>query len=555
MLWWIWQAQILLLWVRFCILGFETQLICPINDQSHIAAGFPILLTLRESGLSALTSADNQIIDQLRFLGSPMSTALQRINLGDACLSSSGNVELQNQLAGAIPITSLFQSTSLAPVNAIHENTKDSTFPDPQFQQLETFRTCILHSSSNASNSSFASSLICEGDESLCNASIKWENDRFHCIQQLSRENPEGSDFQTISSVEHLHQNGWMPSNTMNSKLWNELSLSLATSEAVLSGGTNFLDQYSQLAFSSATQPCLNSTELASNLNSDSSRDLSLSYGCSSPVRLSRAIAGSRYLSVIQDVLSQIASYPLEGSEQVSHSTTAVGFVPFLSSSDATIEYGSDVTGKYSSQMEPEWQKLSVDAKKSHLLTLLQLIDERYTQCLDEIHTVTSAFHAATDLDPRLHTRYTLQTITSVYRNLRERITNCIISMGMHSNTICTKEKEKSFEATFIQKQWALQQLKRKDNQLWRPQRGLPEKSVSVLRAWMFQNFLHPYPKDTEKHLLAVKSGLTRNQVSNWFINARVRLWKPMIEEMYAEMSRRKFSQNEEETERIHQPR
>lgn len=24
-------------------------------------------------------------------------------------------------------------------------------------------------------------------------------------------------------------------------------------------------------------------------------------------------------------------------------------------------------------------------------------------------------------------------------------------------------------------------------------------------------------------------------QVSNWFINARVRLWKPMIEEMYKE--------------------
>jgi Homeobox KN domain len=24
-------------------------------------------------------------------------------------------------------------------------------------------------------------------------------------------------------------------------------------------------------------------------------------------------------------------------------------------------------------------------------------------------------------------------------------------------------------------------------------------------------------------------------QISNWFINARVRLWKPMIEEMYKE--------------------
>jgi hypothetical protein len=69
----------------------------------------------------------------------------------------------------------------------------------------------------------------------------------------------------------------------------------------------------------------------------------------------------------------------------------------------------------------------------------------------------------------------------------------------------------------------------------WRPQRGLPERSVSVLRAWLFEHFLHPYPKDSDKHMLAKQAGLTRSQVSNWFINARVRLWKPMVEEMYLE--------------------
>ncbi|KAA8520854.1 hypothetical protein F0562_011527 [Nyssa sinensis] len=69
----------------------------------------------------------------------------------------------------------------------------------------------------------------------------------------------------------------------------------------------------------------------------------------------------------------------------------------------------------------------------------------------------------------------------------------------------------------------------------WRPQRGLPERSVSVLRAWLFEHFLHPYPSDVDKHILARQTGLSRSQVSNWFINARVRLWKPMVEEMYLE--------------------
>ncbi|CAL4918392.1 unnamed protein product [Urochloa decumbens] len=69
--------------------------------------------------------------------------------------------------------------------------------------------------------------------------------------------------------------------------------------------------------------------------------------------------------------------------------------------------------------------------------------------------------------------------------------------------------------------------------QAWRPLRGLPEGSVAVLRAWLFDHFLHPYPDDGEKLRLAVTTGLSRSQISNWFINARVRLWKPMIEEMY----------------------
>ncbi|KAK8696157.1 hypothetical protein V6N13_001294 [Hibiscus sabdariffa] len=42
---------------------------------------------------------------------------------------------------------------------------------------------------------------------------------------------------------------------------------------------------------------------------------------------------------------------------------------------------------------------------------------------------------------------------------------------------------------------------------------------------------LTKYPKDSEKIMLAKQTGLTRNQVANWFIFPPVRLWKPMIEE------------------------
>ncbi|KAG6511012.1 hypothetical protein ZIOFF_029061 [Zingiber officinale] len=80
----------------------------------------------------------------------------------------------------------------------------------------------------------------------------------------------------------------------------------------------------------------------------------------------------------------------------------------------------------------------------------------------------------------------------------------------------------------------------------WRPQRGLPERSVSILRGWLFEHFLHPYPSDADKQLLARQTGLSRNQVANWFINARVRLWKPMVEEMYLQESNAEEEEEEE---------
>ncbi|XP_057809258.1 BEL1-like homeodomain protein 1 isoform X2 [Salvia miltiorrhiza] len=56
------------------------------------------------------------------------------------------------------------------------------------------------------------------------------------------------------------------------------------------------------------------------------------------------------------------------------------------------------------------------------------------------------------------------------------------------------------------------QQVGMLHNNAWRPQRGLPERAVSVLRAWLFQHFLHPYLKNSDKQMLAKQTGLTRIQ-------------------------------------------
>ncbi|GAN02455.1 hypothetical protein MAM1_0022c01899 [Mucor ambiguus] len=58
-----------------------------------------------------------------------------------------------------------------------------------------------------------------------------------------------------------------------------------------------------------------------------------------------------------------------------------------------------------------------------------------------------------------------------------------------------------------------------------RKRRGnLPKTVTAVLKQWLVDHCKNPYPTEVEKSGLKDKTGLTLNQISNWFINARRRL-------------------------------
>jgi len=67
-----------------------------------------------------------------------------------------------------------------------------------------------------------------------------------------------------------------------------------------------------------------------------------------------------------------------------------------------------------------------------------------------------------------------------------------------------------------------------------RGRRALPKQAVETLKKWLFEHFGNPYPNMIEKQHLAYRTGLTTQQVSYWFINARVRIWKPLVEKYQA---------------------
>ncbi|XP_039037559.1 BEL1-like homeodomain protein 8 isoform X2 [Hibiscus syriacus] len=155
--------------------------------------------------------------------------------------------------------------------------------------------------------------------------------------------------------------------------------------------------------------------------------------------------------------------------------------------------------------------------KKAKLLYLQDEVCRRYKLYYQQMQMVVSSFESVDCLS--VATSYislALKTVERNFRCLRNAISDRVrMKYGV--------QKSGGVNTGFLEPQ----------QEGWRPQRGLPERAVAILRAWLFEHFLHPYPTDTDKHMLANRTGLARNQVSNWFINARVRVWKPMVEEIH----------------------
>ncbi|KAK2984563.1 hypothetical protein RJ640_018941 [Escallonia rubra] len=213
---------------------------------------------------------------------------------------------------------------------------------------------------------------------------------------------------------------------------------------------------------------------------------------------------------------------------------------------------------------------LELQKRKAKLLQMLEEVDRRYKNYCDQMKAVVSSFEAvAGNGAATVYSALASKAMSRHFRSLRDGIVDQIkaTKKAMGEKDTATAPGSTRGETPrlrlldqSLRQQRAFQQMSMMESHPWRPQRGLPERSVSVLRAWLFEHFLHPYPSDVDKHILARQTGLSRSQasshlpkiylyfthheyiyivdagtVSNWFINARVRLWKPMVEEMYLE--------------------
>ena len=134
------------------------------------------------------------------------------------------------------------------------------------------------------------------------------------------------------------------------------------------------------------------------------------------------------------------------------------------------------------------------------MIVLFLQVDRRYKQYYHQMQIVASSFDVIAGCGAaKPYTALALQTISCHFRCLRDTITGQIQASRRSLGEQDVSENGKGVRISrlryvdqHLRQQRALQQLGMMQQHAWRPQRGLPESSVSILRAWLFEHFLHP---------------------------------------------------------------
>lgn len=117
---------------------------------------------------------------------------------------------------------------------------------------------------------------------------------------------------------------------------------------------------------------------------------------------------------------------------------------------------------------------------------------------------VISSFESVAGLSAATpYTSLALKAVSKNFRCLKHAISDQLLciskALGEELMSAGTSKGEIMPRLKFIDQGFRKQKtseslsfLDQHQQHIWRPQRGLPERAVSILRAWLFEHFLHP---------------------------------------------------------------
>eukprot|EP01028_Stygiella_incarcerata_P000338 TRINITY_DN1037_c0_g1_i2.p1 TRINITY_DN1037_c0_g1~~TRINITY_DN1037_c0_g1_i2.p1 ORF type:complete len:451 (+),score=132.67 TRINITY_DN1037_c0_g1_i2:165-1355(+) len=162
---------------------------------------------------------------------------------------------------------------------------------------------------------------------------------------------------------------------------------------------------------------------------------------------------------------------------------------------------------------------ISVAEKQEEVKQFLELFDNLKKKYIMQVEFIEQEKKKWLDrLESLLRKQAEVRPVSQDERRLR------VISIHRRFSLLLASLKDKYISRIFYLQESQLLRTKKRGN--------LPKHAINLLKTWLFQHFLHPYPSEEEKKELSSQTGLTMTQLNNWFINARVRTWRPMLESM-----------------------
>lgn len=85
---------------------------------------------------------------------------------------------------------------------------------------------------------------------------------------------------------------------------------------------------------------------------------------------------------------------------------------------------------------------------------------------------------------------------------------------------------------------------------------SLPSHAVEYLKAWLMspKHINHPYPTEKEKAKMVADTGIELKRLNNWFVNNRIRYWKPRMEALQRQNQQNSDASGSLSTESVSSP-
>ncbi|KAL0302690.1 UNVERIFIED_CONTAM: BEL1-like homeodomain protein 2 [Sesamum angustifolium] len=275
--------------------------------------------------------------------------------------------------------------------------------------------------------------------------------------------------------------------------------ITAANGELFLTGqgiGASCNNPYGSKDFAT-NQLLFNPPRLAS--SSSSGHGNQVHFGYVESARSTNFLRNSRYLRAAQELLEEFCSV---GRGQLKNQRIKNQDRNPNSAPDS----GGVATGPSSSKdhhhpLSPA-ERTDHQRRKIKLLAMLDEVDMRYLRYCEQMQAMVYSFDSIVGQGAAtVYTGLAQKAMSRHFRCMKDAIIGEVkvscealgekdVSVGS-GLTKGETPRLKLLEQKYRQ-QKALQHMGMLDPESWRPQRGLPERSVNILRSWLFEHFLHP---------------------------------------------------------------